>query len=597
MIIDNSELNVPTLCLNMIVKNESKIITRLLDSVIKIIDCYCICDTGSTDDTINVITNYFAEKNISGVIVSEPFKNFAHNRNFALQSCINMSDYVLLMDADMKLEINDFDKKSLYEADYFTILQGNEDFYYQNVRIVKNNGLYKYISVTHEYVSSPPDSVAKSIDKDKLFISDLGDGGCKSDKFERDILLLTEGIKTELDNPRYYFYLANSYHDIGKCEEAIDNYRKRIKLGGWVQEIWYSYYRIGLCYKRMDKMNDAVCEWLNAFNCLPERVENLYEIVLHYRLISKQKLADMFYSIAKKIVQDKTINKDSFLFLHNDIYTYKLYYEYTIISYYNNIKLINDEIVLVLNNCNDYTTKNNLLINMKYYKFILNPIKTIVLTTAVTKNINDDFVTMNSSSSCLIPNKNKDGYLMNLRYVNYYINDRGNYLNCDKYIITHNKYYELNTKLDITYEKWLETEFDNRRYIGIEDVRIYYENDDLRFIGTGYHKNEKIGIVYGKYDLENSKFISNEITPTFSNSQCEKNWVYVDYNNTTHIIYKWFPLEICSIDKANNKINIIERKNMPKIFNNVRGSTCGFNYNVTTKGNNIYLNNGNNELE
>jgi hypothetical protein len=32
--------NAPTLCLNMIVKNESKIILRLLESVLPIIDCY-----------------------------------------------------------------------------------------------------------------------------------------------------------------------------------------------------------------------------------------------------------------------------------------------------------------------------------------------------------------------------------------------------------------------------------------------------------------------------------------------------------------------------------------------------------------------------
>ena len=44
-----------TLCLNMIVKNESKIITRLFDSVIGIIDTYCICDTGSTDNTCEII--------------------------------------------------------------------------------------------------------------------------------------------------------------------------------------------------------------------------------------------------------------------------------------------------------------------------------------------------------------------------------------------------------------------------------------------------------------------------------------------------------------------------------------------------------------
>jgi len=41
-----------TICLNMIVKNESKIIKRLFDSVLSIIDCYCICDTGSTMEKV-----------------------------------------------------------------------------------------------------------------------------------------------------------------------------------------------------------------------------------------------------------------------------------------------------------------------------------------------------------------------------------------------------------------------------------------------------------------------------------------------------------------------------------------------------------------
>ena len=63
---NNTPNSKPTLCLNMIVKNESKIITRLFDSVLSIIDCYCICDTGSTDNTIQIITDYFKSKNIPG---------------------------------------------------------------------------------------------------------------------------------------------------------------------------------------------------------------------------------------------------------------------------------------------------------------------------------------------------------------------------------------------------------------------------------------------------------------------------------------------------------------------------------------------------
>ena len=59
----------PTLCLNMIVKNESKIIERLLSSVLPIIDSYCICDTGSTDNTIEIIENFFKKHNKTGKIV------------------------------------------------------------------------------------------------------------------------------------------------------------------------------------------------------------------------------------------------------------------------------------------------------------------------------------------------------------------------------------------------------------------------------------------------------------------------------------------------------------------------------------------------
>ena len=59
----------PTLCLNSIVKNESKIITRMLSSVVDIIDTYCICDTGSTDNTIEIITEFFDSRNIKGKII------------------------------------------------------------------------------------------------------------------------------------------------------------------------------------------------------------------------------------------------------------------------------------------------------------------------------------------------------------------------------------------------------------------------------------------------------------------------------------------------------------------------------------------------
>jgi tetratricopeptide (TPR) repeat protein len=575
----------PTLCLNMIVKNESKIITRMFDSIVSIIDCYCICDTGSTDNTIEVITSYFESKNIPGKIVCEPFKDFCYNRNFALQSCVNMSDYVLLMDADMMLEVKNFDKMILNIASTFNILQGNDSFYYQNIRILKNNGLYKYVGVTHEYIDTPPNSTLYAFEKNQLFIRDIGDGGCKQNKFERDISLLLNGIKEEPNNVRYYFYLANSYHDSGRFGEAINAYKKRIEMGGWREEVWYSYYRIGLCFKNMGKIKDAIHYWLEGYNFYPERLEGLYEIIQHYRIDFKPKLAEMYYNIAKKILE-LNHRRDDYLFLHEDIYSNRIYYEYTIFASYLGINNINDEVVKILNNSKIGHEVDNLLSNMKFYKYILTPSSRIIFDDINSAIINNDATKFYSSSSCLLPvnESNPVKYIMNVRYVNYYITDQGYYLDCDKHIITINKFVELDKNLNIICEKWQNLKFEDRRYIGIEDVRVFHDIETKKqlFLGTGFHKNDQIGIVMGNYEpkIVDPTFVmdSIEVRSNFNNSSCEKNWVFVNYEGSTHIVYDWHPMRICKMNYETNELHLVKTKPLPQIFSRARGSTSGFTY-------------------
>lgn len=559
------------LCLNMIVKNESKIITRLLESVLSIIDCYCICDTGSTDNTIELINEFSLKHNIPGKVIKEEFKNFCYNRNVALTSCIGMSDYILLLDADMIIKINGFDKNKLNKYGHYYIFQGNDNFYYKNVRIIKNDGKYKYEGVTHEYLSFTSSSKWRIIEKNEIFILDIGDGGCKNNKFERDIILLTEGIKEEPRNERYHFYLANTYFDLGRITVAIEYYKKRIKLGGWYQEIWYSYYKIGLGYLKMNEPINAINSFIEGINIMPNRIENIYEIVKYYREISKHNLSYFFYKMAKEAILNNSL-KDDYLFLHNTIYTFKLEYEYSIIAYYLGFKNIDEQIIQILNNSDDNSINDTLLSNMKYYKTILKPIKIYDFSNKI--KVKD--IIFNSSSSCLI--KSGSGYEMNIRYVNYTIDNNGDYLDCSNNIITVNKYIKLNDYFEIIEEKTFLLEELIRLYNGIEDIRIFKNNNELLFIGTGYHKNNKIGIVHGKYGLEKEYLEGTEINPSFNNNNCEKNWVYINYNNKLCIIYDWFPLQICKISENGTALNKIEIKNTPNFFRRIRGSTCGFNY-------------------
>ena len=586
------EVDYPTICLNMIVKNESKIITRLFDSVLSLIDSYCICDTGSTDNTVSIIKEYFTKHNIPGKIIHENFKNFSQARNYSLNNCFNedgspMSDYILLLDADMILEVKEditTFKKSL-NMDSYNILQGTDTFYYNNMRIIKNivnNGnilynMFKYIGVTHEYISTPDYIQKINLSKDIIFIRDIGDGGSKSDKFPRDIKLLKNEIEENPNSDREHFYLANSYYSIGQYEDAIEIYKKRIKLGGWIQETWYSYYRIGLCYKNINKISDAIYNWIEAYNHFPDRIENLYQIISYYRIIGNCKSALIFYKLAKEILNKKS-NIDTYLFLEKDIYSYKLDYEFTIIALYCDITNIANELINIFNNCEEEYLIDNVLSNMKFYKFVLKPLQIIDMSFSTFFTIGEKEIKFNSSSQCIIPDKN--GYLTNIRLVNYKIDDRGNYLDCNENIISINKFTKLTKEFKNIEDKIFSIDNSeiNRRYVGVEDVRIFNETEEsLSFIGTGYHKNNTIGIVIGKYDKGKDTLISNEIKSSFSNNICEKNWTYVKYKNETHVIYNWYPLQICKI--IDNKLELVETKNTPLLFKNLRGSTCGFEYN------------------
>ena len=620
------------ICLNMIVKNESKVIERFLDSVFPLLDTYCICDTGSTDNTIQVINDFFERKTneanennkkpIQGKIIVEPFVDFSHNRNIALEACRDMeADWILLLDADMvlKIETPSVMKSDLLieKVDVFYLHQGSQHFYYKNMRIIKNNGGFKYVGATHEYIQTPPGTVSLQIPKEVWFIEDCGDGGSKEDKYERDIRLLLQ----DTNNERSLFYLANSYFDTRQWENALSTYQKRIDKGGWEQEIWYSHFRMGLIYKEINQTANAIEAWLKAYEVFPPRVENLYEIIKENRLKGYNKTAMLFYTIAKNQIKNTNEkSRDDYLFLHNDVYTYKLDYEYTIIAAYNGIKDIREAMVTVINKTSDSNMAMNLFSNLKFYSTrisdiigkenvneidlsmsFLHPVKPI-------EEKDETPIMFYSSSSCIVPFPDETGYLLNVRCVNYRIERKtGAYLDCQDHIITNNMVFRLSKDFEFTGEQGplfpLPPFFKNQLYVGVEDVRLFSpssfkkENEEqvdsflATFLATSFNSQTKtLGMAFGEYNtsVPQEALRPLPITCAFPTHQtCEKNWVATPFtpfsnkkeNETTAIIYKWFPLEICILNKETQTLYLFDKRPMPTLFQNARGSSCGVKFN------------------
>ena len=315
-------LTFPTICLNMIVRNESAIIERCLAAAAPHIDCYVICDTGSTDDTVEKIRTFFAARNIPGVIAQTTFRNFEQARNFALDAARDSDlefDYLLLCDADMELVVERPGFREELAGVPYLVAQRSVvgDLQYQNLRLVPRRCPARYRGVTHEYLDVTP---ADRVGFDGIWFRDHAAGANRTDKFDRDIKLLIEGLKAEPDNERYVFYLANSYFDAGQPAAAMAWYEKRSQMGGWSEEIFYSSYRVGQCLERLDRESDMIARYLQTYQRFPHRAEPLHALAQFYQRRSENQLAFLFADAGTRIPPPR----DGALFVEAQVYDWRL---------------------------------------------------------------------------------------------------------------------------------------------------------------------------------------------------------------------------------------------------------------------------------
>ncbi|WP_394870748.1 glycosyltransferase [Clostridium butyricum] len=226
------------LSLCMIVKNEDQNIKSCLSKVVDFVDEIIIVDTGSTDNTKNIASE-FTKK----VYDFKWCNDFSKARNFAISKAAN--DWILVLDADEfvtnffrdnvnKFIKNSLNKKKVGRVQRINIMEdpnGNKK-YIERVNRLFNRNYFNYEGIIHEqitdlngetYETEIVDIIVEHVGYTKEVLH-------RTDKIKRNISLLEVAVKNDSEDPYLYFQLGKSYYMMKDYKTSVLYFEKALSF-------------------------------------------------------------------------------------------------------------------------------------------------------------------------------------------------------------------------------------------------------------------------------------------------------------------------------------------------------------------------------
>lgn len=362
----------------MIVKDEEHVIGQTLENLVKHItfSYWVICDTGSTDKTREIITDFFKAKNIPGELLQNEWRDFGHNRTLALQGAYKKADYIFIFDADDTIH-GTLKIPNKLTHDFYKLKFGSGFTYYRPLLLTAHKKT-KFVGVLHEFLSLESGHPSEGNIEGNYFV-DSGKTGARSrdkDKYLKDAMILKAAYQKEVETnggltTRYAFYCAQSFKDCGRTDDAIEWYTLVAdKLNNWVQERYYACLMAGFQYKTKGNFIKAIEYFLKAEQFDSDRTEGVFFAAEMMKDAGLHTLVVLLYEKYKnynKNPQDKLFLFESF---------YKDFFEFNagVCAYVCNNKKLSYECIkkVILNNIAQPAVIDRTFKNMRFHMNELN---------------------------------------------------------------------------------------------------------------------------------------------------------------------------------------------------------------------------------
>jgi len=299
--------NLINLC--MIVKNAGDDFEKILTENLPIIDHWTILDTGSTDNTIEIINRVLVGKK-KGNLYQDPFIDFKVSRNRCLDLAESICKYNLMLDdtyvinGDLRYFLNEVRGDQF--ADSFSFYIRSDDSEYTSNRLTVSDRNLRYIYKIHEVIT-PKNNNNVIIPIHYSYIYDSRSDYMQNrtmNRKELDLKLLFEELDENPNDPRTYYYLGQTYNLLEKYDLALEYFLKRANHPepGFIQEKIDAIFEAGRLsnFKLNKPWEDCkkLYEWSYSLDeCRPD---SLYFIGIHYYLEGPDQNKKLAYDYFKK---------------------------------------------------------------------------------------------------------------------------------------------------------------------------------------------------------------------------------------------------------------------------------------------------------
>lgn len=266
-----------TLSICLIINNESNCLRRCLSSIKAIASEIVVVDTGSTDDSIQVASEFGA------LIFSFEWENdFSSARNYSLDKA--SGEWILVLDGDEEIERNS------HELIQEKIRTPNIDAYLLTVRkalnnqheilaasslqlrLFRNNKNYQYQGIIQEQIlDSILDQNPSTVIEIASNITIIHHGYTKedttdNDRLKRNVDQIKQTLERESEEPLKYFFLGREYYHHDRFSEALDYFRlaydksdcQAVYIPDLQRSIITSLYMLGKSSEALAFANDAL---------------------------------------------------------------------------------------------------------------------------------------------------------------------------------------------------------------------------------------------------------------------------------------------------------------------------------------------------